>query len=106
LASRHSGRAVGGLEDLGLNGMTPRAFRSHVRSSQLRVESIAYNSGDQRLLPAMSALRRLPALEALMTVSIYAVLRKDSRQRPTAAPAAPDRSQEPENPLPTPGETA
>jgi ubiquinone/menaquinone biosynthesis C-methylase UbiE len=76
LASRHRQSPVKGLEDLGLNGMTPRAFRSHVRSTKFHVDSVAYNSGDRGLLTAMSLLRKVPPLEALMTVSIYAVLRK------------------------------
>jgi SAM-dependent methyltransferase len=77
VASRHSGQRVGCLEDLGLNGMTPRAFRRHIYASHLQVESIAYNRGDSTLLRAFSVLRRLPALEALMTVSVYTILRKE-----------------------------
>lgn len=75
-AARHSGRPVERLYDIGLNGMTPAEFREHVRHAGFEVVSMAYNRGDRPLLRALDRLRRLPALEKWVTVSIYTVLRR------------------------------
>jgi SAM-dependent methyltransferase len=74
LASRIKGKPITSLAKLELNGITPAEFREAVGAAGLRIDSIAYNRGDKPLLAAMSALRRISALERFMTVSIYAVL--------------------------------
>lgn len=74
LSSRIKGKPIASLGDLELNGITPAQFRDAVKTAGLRFDSIAYNRGDKPLLKAMSALRRVSALERFMTVSIYATL--------------------------------
>ena len=73
-AARISDHPVRDLSDLGLNGLTPAAFRISVAQAAMIVVSISYNRGDNPLLKVMSAARILPALERYMTVSVYAVL--------------------------------
>jgi ubiquinone/menaquinone biosynthesis C-methylase UbiE len=75
-AAREAGEPVSSLTDLGLNGLTPKAFRAAVTASGLEIETVAYNRGDKALLKALSGLRRVPPLEKFATVSVYAVLRK------------------------------
>lgn len=74
IASRHQNSMVTTLADLGLNGLTPGAFRGAARTAGLTVASIEYNRGDKALLHAMSRLRTVPGLERYMTVSVYTVL--------------------------------
>jgi len=76
LAARDAGEPVQSLNDLGLNGLTPKAFREAVAAGGLVIDTVAYNRGDKALLKALSGLRRVPPLEKFATVSIYAVLRK------------------------------
>jgi SAM-dependent methyltransferase len=74
LASRHQGRTVRSLDDLELNGITPRAFRRWVECSGLQFESVRYNQSEKKLLRLLDLLRNVPMLESLATVSIYSVL--------------------------------
>lgn len=74
VASPHRGHPVLSRSDLGLNALTARQFRRHVRDAGMRFHWIAYNRGDRRLMPALNALRRVPLLERYATVGIYAVL--------------------------------
>jgi len=74
-ASKLAHRQVGTLHDIGLNGLTPAQFRDAFAASRFTVEQLAYNRGSQRLMPVLSALRRVPWLEPYATVSIYAVLK-------------------------------
>jgi SAM-dependent methyltransferase len=80
-ASRHHGHPIARLDDLGLNGMTPREFRRYVEDVGLRFESIAYNRGDKALLKTLDRLRRYDLLERYATVGIYTVLAKDDAQQ-------------------------
>ena len=73
-ARRVSGRSVNDLTDIGLNGLTPAAFRHSVAQAEMTVLSISYNRGDNKLLRVMSRARSIPGLERYMTVSVYAVL--------------------------------
>lgn len=76
IASRREGAPVTSLTELGLNGLTPAAFRAAVAASGLEVESLAYNRGAKLLLRALEGLRRVRPLEKFATVSIYAILRR------------------------------
>lgn len=78
-ASRHNGRPVRGLADIGLNGMTPADFRALFEASDLELAAIAYNRGDKARLRILGRLRRIRGLERFATVSIYAVLVKPAR---------------------------
>jgi SAM-dependent methyltransferase len=73
-AARHNGRHIDSLEDIGLNGLTPRQFRAACQSSGLHLRRIAYNRGDKRLLRLLNATRRFRPFEKFATVSIYAEL--------------------------------
>jgi SAM-dependent methyltransferase len=73
-ASRRQGKKIRSLDDLELNGMTPQMFRDCVEQASLRFESVRYNQGAKLLLRPLNALRTVPALEPLATVSIYAIL--------------------------------
>jgi hypothetical protein len=75
-ATRLRGEEISTLADLGLNGMTPQAFRDCFRRSPFEVVSLAYNRGDKPLLRALDKLRRLRGLERFSTVSMYVVLRR------------------------------
>jgi hypothetical protein len=75
-ASRHQGRPVRSLEDIGLNGITPREFRGYVAASGFDPVSVGYNEGGKPWLRALGLARRVPPLERFATVSIYAVLAK------------------------------
>jgi hypothetical protein len=75
-ASRRQGTKVRSLDELELNGMTPKAFREGVERSGLRFQSLRYNQGGKALLRALDALRVIPILEPLATVSIYAILER------------------------------
>lgn len=74
-AARHQGGPVRSLGDLGLNGLAPADFRRAFRDSPFTVVDIRYNAGDKRLLRQLDRARRVPALERLATVSMYATLR-------------------------------
>jgi SAM-dependent methyltransferase len=67
-------RRIEKISDLGLNKQTPVEFRSLFPASHWRVITLQYNRGSRRLMPLMSALRKLPPLERYFTVSIYAVI--------------------------------
>jgi SAM-dependent methyltransferase len=71
---RLTGRPVRDLGDIGLNGITPAAFRRDIARAGMAVRLISYNRGDEPLLKVMSMARRIPGLERYMTVSVYAVL--------------------------------
>jgi SAM-dependent methyltransferase len=71
---RPNRRRADALTDIGLNGLTPDAFRRSAEQAGMTVASIAYNRGKKPLLRVMSQARRIPGLERYMTVSIYAVL--------------------------------
>lgn len=74
-STRHQGRGVSSLADIGLNGNTPEQFRHAFSQSGLFVRELHYNRGDKRLLPMLeNARRRVPRFEKFTTVSIYAVL--------------------------------
>jgi len=75
-AARHNGRRVARLADIGLNGMTPAAFRHHFFGSGFEIVSLEYNRGDKALLERLEPLRRLPPFEKYLTVSVYAVMRR------------------------------
>jgi SAM-dependent methyltransferase len=77
-ASRHQQRPITSLPDLELNGVTPDEFRRSVDAAGLSVAQIRFNQGDRAMLRVFDRLRRIPALEPLFTVSIYAVLRPGS----------------------------
>ncbi len=74
-ATKHTGRPIRSLDDLGLNGLTPKAFRARIGAAGFEPVSVAYNQGDKPMLRALTALRRVKALEAHATVSVYAVFR-------------------------------
>lgn len=73
-AGRLHGHPVSGLDDIGLNGMTPAEFRQYMSAAGFRFVSVAYNQGDKRLLRLMDLVRRVRPLERFATVSVYAVL--------------------------------
>ena len=77
-AARYMGHPVADLNDIGLNGLTPKQFRQYVADTGLRFESLACNRGDKRLLQTLDKLRRYRPLERYATVSIYAVLSRAS----------------------------
>lgn len=72
-ASAKKGHRIEKISDLGLNKQTPAEFRSLFSASHWRVIILQYNRGSRRLMPLMSALRKIPPLEKYFTVSIYAV---------------------------------
>lgn len=73
-AARHNRHPVNSLLDIGLNGNTPEEFRVAFNNSGLRLQDIAYNRGDKRLLPTLEkARRKLRRLDKFTTVSIYAI---------------------------------
>jgi SAM-dependent methyltransferase len=80
LANRPDHPGLRSIKDIGLNGLTPQAFRRAVRAAGLQFASVRYNGGDQALLRPLKALRRVPPLEKYATVSIYAVLRHQPRR--------------------------
>jgi SAM-dependent methyltransferase len=82
-AARYQRKPVQSLGDIGLNGMTPTDFRRRVAAAGLRSDSVLYNQGDKRLMPALTLLRRVRALERYTTVSVYTVLAR-STERATA----------------------
>jgi SAM-dependent methyltransferase len=87
-ASRHQGRPVTSLSDVGLNGLTPGDFRRAFAGAGLSVVCMRYNAGDKRLLRLLDVLRRFPGLERYATISIYAVLeagRSSDRARATCS---------------------
>jgi len=67
-------RRIEKVSDLGLNKLTPAEFRSLFPASHWRVITLQYNRGSRRLMPLMSALRKIPPLEKYFTVNIYAVI--------------------------------
>jgi 2-polyprenyl-3-methyl-5-hydroxy-6-metoxy-1,4-benzoquinol methylase len=67
-------RRIEKISDLGLNKLVPVEFRSLFPASRWRVISLKYNRGSRRLMPFMSALRKIPRLEKYFTVNIYAVI--------------------------------
>jgi 2-polyprenyl-3-methyl-5-hydroxy-6-metoxy-1,4-benzoquinol methylase len=67
-------RRIEKIGDLGLNKLTPAEFRSLFPASHWRVIILKYNRGSRRLMPLMSALRKIPPLEKYFTVNIYAVI--------------------------------
>jgi SAM-dependent methyltransferase len=75
-ARRATGEPVASLNDLGLNGLTPAAFRDAVAATGFEIDAMAYNQGGKLMLRALDGLRRVPPLEKFATVSIYAILRK------------------------------
>lgn len=76
LASRYRGERIRSADDVGLNKMTPAQFRAAFPVRAWRVESMRYNAGGNRLMPALNVLRSVPFLEKYATVSIYAMLTK------------------------------
>jgi 2-polyprenyl-3-methyl-5-hydroxy-6-metoxy-1,4-benzoquinol methylase len=73
-ASAKQGRRIEKISDLGLNKLAPTEFRSLFPASRWRVISLKYNRGSRRLMPIMSALRKITPLEKYFTVNIYAVI--------------------------------
>jgi SAM-dependent methyltransferase len=82
LVSRRRGELVRVPADLGLNKLTPAAFRSIVLRQGWEIEGLEYNAGQRRGFAALRALRRVAALERYCTVNLYARLRKPSTARP------------------------
>lgn len=77
LARRMRGEDVRSVADLGLNKLDPATFRRIFGPPLWRIERIEYNRGGRRLLRALSALRRIAALEKYATVSIYGRIRRN-----------------------------
>jgi ubiquinone/menaquinone biosynthesis C-methylase UbiE len=75
-ATRHVNHPVRSLNDIGMNGMTPRQFREYVRLAGFEIASLQYNRGDKRLMATLSRVRRIAWLERWATVGIYAILRR------------------------------
>lgn len=74
MASRRHGKPIRSMADVGLNKLTPAQFRAALPAEQWKFERLAYNRSDKRMMPLMSALRRVPGLERWFTVGIYAVV--------------------------------
>jgi SAM-dependent methyltransferase len=62
--------------DVGLNKLTPEAFRAMVRDQGWEVVAWHTNRGDKPGMRVMRKLSQLPKMEKYFTVSIYAQLRK------------------------------
>jgi hypothetical protein len=67
-------RRIEKISDLGLNKLAPVEFRSLFPASRWRVITLKYNRGSRRLMPLMSALRKISPLEKYFTVNIYALI--------------------------------
>lgn len=76
MASKRTGLSIKSLEDVGLNGLTPRGFHSLFSPDRWRIERLAHNQGRGRGMRVFSALRRLPLIEKYFTINIYAVVRR------------------------------
>lgn len=74
--SKKTGREISSLQDVDLNGLSPRQFRRYVDEAGLEIAFIKYNAGDKLGLKVMRGARRLPGLERYFTAGIYAVLRR------------------------------
>jgi SAM-dependent methyltransferase len=69
-------KAVRGLEDVGLNGMSFAAHRERIHNANMRVIHFSANNTSRPAMKAIEVLRGIPGLRELLTFSIYAVLEK------------------------------
>lgn len=76
VASRRRRELILSASDVGLNKLTPKAFREIVMQQGWRVVSLETNVGDKRGMRAMREIASIGPLEKYFTVNIYAQLQK------------------------------
>jgi SAM-dependent methyltransferase len=75
-ASKHNGRSVRRLYDIGLNGLTAPEFLEAFAAAGFEQVSVRFNAGDRRGMGLFSRLRRIPPVSRFFTVGFYGVFRR------------------------------
>lgn len=81
MASHGREAPITSSNDLGLNKLTPKAFREIVHNQRWEVLEWHTNRGGKRGMKAMASLAKIRPLEKFFTVNVYAVLRKPAALR-------------------------
>ncbi|MET1756154.1 class I SAM-dependent methyltransferase [Novosphingobium sp. RD2P27] len=76
LAERRTGQKIRHAHEVGLNKMTPAQFRKAFPSSHWRAKSLEYNRGGGLGMKVFRILRRIPLLEPIFTINVYAVMER------------------------------
>lgn len=76
LASTFHVHPIKSSADLGLNKLTPQQFRELLSEQDWAILKLDYNRGERKGMQVMRFLRKVPFLETLFTVNVYAQLIK------------------------------
>ncbi len=71
---RFPGEPVNDLQDLGLNGLSYKAYEEIIRNCGLTVRSYQVNSHPHPAVKVINILRRIPGLREYLSINVYTVL--------------------------------